>query len=174
VKALSIEEVLAEEADAIHGTNWRTKAGLTGDLPDQDAHHARAWMNADEHDGDGTHKKSGFDTEAVSNAAAGADKVDPRKKLYRALNKLNRAALCCSGGGIRSATFCLGVIQALAAYDVTSPAPPPNTPTPATGPATAHNSPASSSEPAEAKPSEPPATRTSERFNSAVKKPPRN
>jgi hypothetical protein len=160
VKALSIEEVLAEEADAIHGTNWRTKAGLTGDLPDQDAHHARAWMNADEHDGDGTHKKSGFDTEAVSNAAAGADKVDPRKKLYRALNKLNRAALCCSGGGIRSATFCLGVIQALADYDVTSNAPPPppsNNPTPANGPATAHNPPASSSAPVEAKPSEPPA-----------------
>src|ERR1700733_8646551 len=31
-------------------------------------------------------------------------------------------ALSLSGGGIRSATFCLGVIQALAAYDV-APAP---------------------------------------------------
>jgi len=34
--------------------------------------------------------------------------------LYRALNALNRTALCISGGGIRSATFALGVIQALA------------------------------------------------------------
>ena len=33
---LSIEEVLAEEAEAIHGTNWQTKTGLIGDLPDQD------------------------------------------------------------------------------------------------------------------------------------------
>ena len=46
------------------------------------------------------------------------EEVKDRKAFYRALNKLNRAALCCSGGGIRSATFCLGVIQALAAYDV--------------------------------------------------------
>jgi hypothetical protein len=51
--------------------------------------------------------------------------VDRRNAFYRSLNKLNRAALCCSGGGIRSATFCLGVIQALADYDVTGQAPPP-------------------------------------------------
>src|SRR3954463_1824362 len=36
--------------------------------------------------------------------------------LYHALNKLNAAALCLSGGGIRSAAFALGVIQALAAH----------------------------------------------------------
>jgi hypothetical protein len=36
--------------------------------------------------------------------------------LYRELNKLNSAALCLSGGGIRSAAFCLGVIQALASF----------------------------------------------------------
>src|SRR5580704_2381628 len=36
--------------------------------------------------------------------------------LYRALNQLNSAALCLSGGGIRSAAFGLGVIQALAAH----------------------------------------------------------
>jgi hypothetical protein len=34
--------------------------------------------------------------------------------LYQALGKLDRAALCLSGGGIRSAAFGLGVIQALA------------------------------------------------------------
>jgi hypothetical protein len=36
--------------------------------------------------------------------------------LYQALGKLDRAALCLSGGGIRSAAFGLGVIQALATH----------------------------------------------------------
>jgi hypothetical protein len=54
-----------------------------------------------------------------------ANEVEARKAFYRALNVLNRAALCCSGGGIRSATFCLGVIQALAAYDVSALRPAP-------------------------------------------------
>src|SRR5712691_9034522 len=36
--------------------------------------------------------------------------------LYHALNTLNSAALCLSGGGIRSAAFGLGVIQALATH----------------------------------------------------------
>src|SRR5262245_6851799 len=37
-------------------------------------------------------------------------------ELYRALNGLDAAALCLSGGGIRSGAFALGVIQALAAH----------------------------------------------------------
>lgn len=37
-------------------------------------------------------------------------------ELNRRLNRLNRSALCISGGGIRSATFALGVIQALATH----------------------------------------------------------
>jgi hypothetical protein len=36
--------------------------------------------------------------------------------LYQELNNLNSAALCLSGGGIRSAAFALGVIQALATH----------------------------------------------------------
>ncbi len=36
--------------------------------------------------------------------------------LYRSLNALNSSALCLSGGGIRSAAFALGVMQALAAH----------------------------------------------------------
>src|SRR5262245_53705033 len=36
--------------------------------------------------------------------------------LYQRLNGLNGAALCISGGGIRSATFGLGVIEALATH----------------------------------------------------------
>ena len=46
--------------------------------------------------------------------------VDPQsqrgEQLYRFLNGLNQSALCLSGGGIRSAAFALGVIQALAAH----------------------------------------------------------
>jgi hypothetical protein len=38
------------------------------------------------------------------------------KALYRALNGLNATALCLSGGGIRSASFGLGVIEALAVH----------------------------------------------------------
>src|SRR5215217_7699087 len=36
--------------------------------------------------------------------------------LYRALHGLNSVALCLSGGGIRSASFALGVIEALAVH----------------------------------------------------------
>src|SRR4051794_2378003 len=35
-------------------------------------------------------------------------------QLFAALHKKNQTALCLSGGGVRSATFALGVIQALA------------------------------------------------------------
>ena len=38
------------------------------------------------------------------------------KALNRALNRLNSSALCLSGGGIRSAAFALGVMQALAVH----------------------------------------------------------
>src|SRR5215472_271776 len=38
------------------------------------------------------------------------------QRLYQALGRLDRAALCLSGGGIRSAAFSLGVIQALATH----------------------------------------------------------
>src|SRR5690349_5692601 len=36
--------------------------------------------------------------------------------LYQRLNALHGTALCLSGGGIRSATFALGVIEALAVH----------------------------------------------------------
>src|SRR4029077_962221 len=73
-----------------------------------------------------------MDADQRSGEELPAEEVKDRKAFYRALNKLNRAALCCSGGGIRSATFCLGVIQALAAYDVggAAPAPANNAPQP--------------------------------------------
>jgi hypothetical protein len=42
--------------------------------------------------------------------------ADTDVPLYQALNARNTAALCLSGGGIRSAAFALGVIQALAVH----------------------------------------------------------
>ena len=52
-----------------------------------------------------------------ASAIHGSGKVPPGaegKALYIALNALKSAALCLSGGGIRSAAFSFGVIQALA------------------------------------------------------------
>lgn len=40
--------------------------------------------------------------------------------VYQALNADNRWALCLSGGGIRSAAFALGILQRIAALEVTS------------------------------------------------------
>jgi hypothetical protein len=51
----------------------------------------------------------------VADAVEGED-------LYRILNERNSSALCLSGGGIRSASFALGVIEALAVH----PRPAPN------------------------------------------------
>ena len=70
--ALTTEQILQEEAKAIHGRDLSSKTGA---------------------------------------------------ELYRELHALNSAALCLSGGGIRSAAFALGVIQALATWPRT---PPPN------------------------------------------------
>jgi hypothetical protein len=46
----------------------------------------------------------------------GADAADKRRILYHKLYGLDSTALCLSGGGIRSAAFALGVIQALAKH----------------------------------------------------------
>jgi hypothetical protein len=94
--ALSIEEVLADEVEIIHGEKLAAKANS------QDAQDKRKNLNSDKRGLIGRH----------------GEDVQPRHEFYVALNRLNRAALCCSGGGIRSATFCLGVIQALANCDV--------------------------------------------------------
>jgi hypothetical protein len=66
-----------------------------------------------------------FSTEDVLRAEAaaihGSDAAHPLSEktgaaLYQALNRLESAALCLSGGGIRSAAFALGVLQALAMH----------------------------------------------------------
>ncbi len=99
VGVLSVEQILAEEAEKIHGA---TREGSVADLKRLQTRQAfesdRANKDAD--------TRSGKDEDPDWSAR--------RKDFYCELNTIGRAALCCSGGGIRSATFCLGVIQALA------------------------------------------------------------
>src|SRR4029077_19072245 len=134
--ALSIEQVLAEEAEAIQGTKGLADALLKDLVAAQEADAKKA--NANDPYANDPYAKSAkvaryrMDADQRSGEDLPVAEVKARKAFYRALNKLNRAALCCSGGGIRSATFCLGVIQALAAYDVggAAPAPANNAPQP--------------------------------------------
>ena len=98
---LSIEQVLHEEAEALSSEHIRATERSAPRPGDQEAQRSRTFLNADSHQGD-----------------ISADEAHRREAFYRWLNSLHRAALCCSGGGIRSATFCLGVIQALASHDV--------------------------------------------------------
>jgi hypothetical protein len=100
---LSIEEVLAEEAGALKGA---APGQEVGDLRQQAT--AQATQT----------RRMKKDADIRGGADENPADVESRKAFYRSLNRLNRAALSLSGGGIRSATFCLGVIQALAAYDV--------------------------------------------------------
>ena len=53
---------------------------------------------------------------AIHGDAADGASGKVNSALYRELNGLDSAALCLSGGGIRSAAFALGVIQALATH----------------------------------------------------------
>jgi hypothetical protein len=96
---LSMEQVLAEEAARLASLgsfeNLRQIAGS------RNSDRARTDINADARSGD---------DESLHDAKR-------RTSFYCSLNKLNRSALCLSGGGIRGATFCLGVIQGLAAFD---------------------------------------------------------
>ena len=65
-----------------------------------------------------------LDTDTVLRAEANAIHADQSpipdditgKELYRALHARNSSALCLSGGGIRSASFALGVIEAIAVH----------------------------------------------------------
>ena len=65
-----------------------------------------------------------LDSDAVLRAEANAIHRDQApipdtvtgKELYRALHARHSTALCLSGGGIRSASFALGVIEALAVH----------------------------------------------------------
>jgi len=99
VGVLSIEQVLAAEADAIHGV---ARGSVT------EALQAHPTLHSAES------RRTRKDADARSGTHEDRKDVEEIKAFYRSLNRLNRAALCLSGGGIRSATFCLGVIQGLA------------------------------------------------------------
>ncbi len=99
---LSIEKILADEVVALGGERFEHDLDTLSEQATQDSEHKRSRKDADAQ---------------VANGEGRAE-VERRKAFYRSLNKLNRTALCLSGGGIRSATFCLGVIQALASFDV--------------------------------------------------------
>jgi hypothetical protein len=158
---LSIEEVLAEEAEAIQGTKGLAETLLAGLVAAQNANAKEAEAKedkakedkakedkakegnakedkakedkakedkakeanveeADAKDAKAKDARHGLDADERSGNDLPDNEVQARKALYRELNKQNHAAICCSGGGIRSATFCLGVVQALAGcgYDV--------------------------------------------------------
>jgi hypothetical protein len=98
---LTTEDVLLEEAEAISAASGEPvpnglRAAVRG---------ARR----------GSSEKLGVDG-GDSDPQKSHDASTAQHKLYQALNDLDRAALCLSGGGIRSAAFSLGVIQALATH----------------------------------------------------------
>lgn len=99
---LSTELVLAQEALAIDP-----------DIDDAALRFAAQRQNASS-GGTGATRLglTGSDADAARCEAS----ADRQQALYQALNKLERTALCLSGGGIRSAAFSLGVIQALATH----------------------------------------------------------
>jgi len=115
--AKSIEDVLAEEAEAIRG-----KKGLADELLEGLRDKQKAALATAKDEGvkvdDPKVLRFRMDDDQRSGVDIPPAVVEARNKFYRSLNAMNRAALCCSGGGIRSATFCLGVIQALAAHKV--------------------------------------------------------
>src|SRR5262249_23683271 len=94
-RPISTSEVLLEEAEAIHSAE-------AGDLRRLAADFAKRSERQDD---------VGRDELSVVSPAVYRwllDEVEPRER--------GRTALCLSGGGIRSASFALGVLQALAAY----------------------------------------------------------
>lgn len=116
-RALSTEEMLAEEANAILGDE---KVRVPERLKMPDAHR-NSGGEQEKPDGEDEHQPKGacLDADEHSGGELDPEIVEARRQLYRSLNELNRAALCFSGGGIRSATFCLGVLQGIAGCDAT-------------------------------------------------------
>lgn len=114
----SVEEILAQEAAAIHHGN-DNRGRLIGGLETLKTKQAFEANRADK------------DADARTGTDEDPEWAKKRKNFYCDLNNIGRAALCCSGGGIRSATFCLGVIQALAM--IAQPKPQAGTGTPGTG-----------------------------------------
>jgi hypothetical protein len=124
----SIEDVLAEEAEVIQGKKGLADE-LLKDLRDKQKEALATAKDKGVKIDDPKVLRFRMDDDQRDGQDIPPAVVEARNAFYRSLNGMNRAALCCSGGGIRSATFCLGVIQALAAHKarllVAAPAPVP-------------------------------------------------
>ena len=104
-RVLSLEAVLAEEAVAIHGTPGSLLQAIS------------AWRPAPKSERDiGSKPGVGPDDQDAARRS-----LRRQQEFYQALNRLDSTALCLSGGGIRSAAFNLGVIQALATHPTRNP-----------------------------------------------------
>jgi hypothetical protein len=99
-KPITTSAVLLAEAAEIHGAHV---------VPDEHVRDADAEFHADYRKALATDQSLVADLE-MNNGGP----VSPA--VYQWLNGLNQTALCLSGGGIRSASFGLGVLQALAAH----------------------------------------------------------
>ncbi|MBI1202435.1 MAG: hypothetical protein GC182_07985 [Rhodopseudomonas sp.] len=117
----SIEEALAAEAAAIHDLS---KPGIKAIV--DDLHRLASSQTVES-------KRADKDADARSGGDEDPAWVRNRKQFYCRLGQLGSAALCCSGGGIRSATFCLGIIQSLAKHSLKVPPPPDTTEVPEPG-----------------------------------------
>jgi hypothetical protein len=100
-KPISTSDVLLDEAREIHGR--QPEPGLLEDI--RNFYRDRERRAQDQFERRGS--KEGNERDEVNN-------VSPA--VFRWLNGMDRAALCLSGGGIRSASFALGVLQALAMH----------------------------------------------------------
>src|ERR1700733_3338460 len=89
-----LSEMLACELEAIKGPVWV-----------KDANGQDVWL--------GERLRSWGDARSRDVTMRKGEEATRLKALYNAAHRLNLAALCLSGGGIRSASVSLGVIQAL-------------------------------------------------------------
>jgi hypothetical protein len=116
VAALTTEFVLAEEAAAIHGPSENPD-----DLPTTVLTHRPDLLTTGPR-----HYQRGVKLGVGGDDPQNCEQTgEQQRKFYRDLNRRDSAALCLSGGGIRSAAFSLGVIQALAAHQKGGGATPP-------------------------------------------------
>lgn len=111
--ALSLHEVLKEERAALAGKPLVAGPAVSsgGTTSGQSQLRGSAELPSD--------APVGAVDSSESNSAAENRDV-PEADVYRCLNDDNRWALCLSGGGVRSATFALGILQRFAAQ----PSPP--------------------------------------------------
>ncbi len=115
--ATIFEELLAIRGDDSALPGEKTLTALIDELlPGPGTAHDRLWKQIakSEHEyGVLEQKKRGKDYRQSEDAAC----AEADRPLLEILHRVSRTALCLSGGGIRSASFSLGVLQALAQFN---------------------------------------------------------